>query len=117
MARSTIVITLVVFGLIMALVGGFLQMLCLLCGGLICSGTMTGDFANFFLILGLPVLALGLVQWPFLGKAQVPRKVPLQPAAAARSGRAARKAPECPKCGGPVKPGDRECEWCGVALL
>lgn len=127
MARSTIGITLVVFGMILTLVGGFLQMLCLIGGGVICSGTMTGEFANTFLLLGLPPLVAGVVLWPFLSKREPRRRerfvpaaagaTPAGPSPAKRPAGRTRVASDCPKCGGPVKPSQSECEWCGEPLL
>jgi hypothetical protein len=115
-------IALTVFGFVMLFVGVLLGSMCLLSGGLLCSGTLIGELGGGFFLFGLVMLVLGIGTLVAQGRrspppaAQVPfapRALPATPPASPT----ARVASECPKCGGPVDARVRACEWCGTPLL
>ncbi len=127
---------LVMMGGMGMMIGGVLSGLCLIAGGILCSGTMIGTFGTWGLLLGGAGFGLGLVIFIPANRAhRAAQKVRLEQMPARASQSQARFAEgdlvlrragaepagpiasKCPECGGPVEPGARECEYCGQPFV
>ncbi|HEX9709771.1 MAG TPA: hypothetical protein VGB42_07410 [Candidatus Thermoplasmatota archaeon] len=130
MAGSVVGLLALLFGLVFTAIAALLGGLCLVGGGILCQGTSIGAIATMLLVPGLVLVAAGLLLLAIARRfrrgepgaatpsAQAQLAVARATAAAAVRGEPSpRVASECPKCGGPVRPADPACEWCGTPLL